>query len=447
MSNYQVNEPRWTDCWSYLMISETGTRDAFDNQASLISAMGELRGALRKLGIMVPAPVPGRRIQIQDYSDEKLEHMIRDAPGDPLRIRLLIIILPHTKAPLYNRVKELGDVRFGVLTICLNGPKFSKCQPDFLANVGLKFNVMFGGVNQLVEENLGLIGEDKTMVVGIDVTHPSMGSAKNAPSIAAMAASTDKSLGQWPADVRIQTSRQEMVNELDSMLRSRLLLWKTIGNHKVFPNNILVYRDGVSEGEYQTVLDSELPLLRRACERLYPAPDTKKGFPHITLIIVGKRHHTRFYPTNVGDASTSANPVSGTIVDRGVTESHLWNFFLQSHHSILGTARPAHYFILLDEIFTPRKPQSYSNAADELQNLTHSMCFTFSRATKAISTCPPARYAHLVCERARRYLSGIFDVDTSSVYSASNAAEESGNMTSENSLVVHQLLKDTMFYI
>ena len=80
-----------------------------------------------------------------------------------------------------------------------------------------------------------IISEDKTMVVGVDVTHPSSCSAPNAPSIAGMVASVDKRLGQWPADLRIQESRQEMVSELDSMLESRLDLWKSQGNHAAFP--------------------------------------------------------------------------------------------------------------------------------------------------------------------------------------------------------------------
>jgi eukaryotic translation initiation factor 2C len=37
------------------------------------------------------------------------------------------------------------------------------------------------------------------------------------------------------------------------------------------------------------------------------------------------------------------------------------------------------------------------------------MCYLFGRATKAISICPAAYYANLVCERARCYLSKLFD--------------------------------------
>lgn len=85
------------------------------------------------------------------------------------------------------------------------------------------------------------------MVVGYDVTHPAPGSNKNAPSIAAMVASIDKELAQWPADVYKNTARQEMVDALGSMCKSRLELWRK--ENGSLPENILIYRDGVSEGQ------------------------------------------------------------------------------------------------------------------------------------------------------------------------------------------------------
>ena len=55
-------------------------------------------------------------------------------------------------------------------------------------------------------------------------------------------------------------------------------------------------------------LHTEFPLLRKACRELYPPGDMKKGLPRIIIVIVGKRHHTRFYPTAVTDADRSSNP-------------------------------------------------------------------------------------------------------------------------------------------
>lgn len=272
------------------MISMGGLPDAFD-QASLQTTVAQFHRALQVRGITAAAPTQGSRIVVSGPDDMRIETALKNVPGDPRQARLVLVVLPTTPTLLYNRVKHVGDVKVGVHTVCVVGSKFAKSQDQYFANVALKFNLKLGGINHLVENTrLGIINEDKTMVVGIDVTHPSPGSASNAPSVAGMVASVDKWLGQWPADLRIQESRREMVSELDSMLKSRLHLWKTQGKHKAFPDNLLVYRDGVSEGQYATVLDTELPLLRKACAELYPVPDTKKGVPYITIIIVGKRH-------------------------------------------------------------------------------------------------------------------------------------------------------------
>ena len=56
----------------------------------------------------------------------------------------------------------------------------------------------------------------------------------------------------------------------------------------------------------------------------------------------------------------SENPKCGLVVKRDITEARNWDFFLQSHSPQLSTARPSHYYILWDEIFT--NPQSYSLA-------------------------------------------------------------------------------------
>ena len=50
-----------------------------------------------------------------------------------------------------------------------------------------------------------------------------------------------------------------------------------------------MYRDGMSEEQFLTVLASELVAMRAACREL--EEDYK---PEITYIIVQKRHHTRW---------------------------------------------------------------------------------------------------------------------------------------------------------
>lgn len=310
------------------------------------------------------------------------------------------------------------------------------------------------------------------------MTHPNPGAAASAMSVAGMVASVDPSLAQWPAIISVQRpgpagSAREMVDDLASMLKSRLELWQA--RNKSLPDNILIYRDGVSDGQMNLVLTRELPELRKACnDAKFQNYYKKAGPPKISIVIVGKRHHTRFYPAKKEDASKSHNCNPGTVVDRGVTQARTWEFYLQAHHCIQGTARPAHYVVILDEILRNQKlkaDQRHQHAADALEDLTHNMCHLFGRATKAVSICPPAYYADILCERARCYLAEHFEPDDNSSQATTTQrllseyterefanlsqaekdrliTEASNLRNQQQSLInIHPSLRDTMFYI
>lgn len=45
----------------------------------------------------------------------------------------------------------------------------------------------------------------------------------------------------------------------------------------------------------------------------------KEYKPKLSIIICGKRHHARFYPTDSANAVRNGNTKPGTVVDRGIT--------------------------------------------------------------------------------------------------------------------------------
>ena len=120
------------------------------------------------------------------------------------------------------------------------------------------------------------------------------------------------------------------------------------------------------------------------------------------------------------------------MVDRHIVGRILREFYLQAHQGLQGTARPAHYVVIKDEI---------GFEADELETLTHNMCYLFNRATKAVSICPPAYYADLLCERGRSYLFSKLAEDNASVSTTSTVtgADWTGG--------VHPRLQDSTWYI
>lgn len=445
MKDIKFSRPARLQSWVWLYIDVKGGRQFWRDQEGFMGTLKNFAMKLNEMGMSTPPPKDGKKIVLTGDNDEEvIDKAI--AGMMPHKPELVFTILFNSDVAIYNSVKRVCDVRRGVRNVNVLAPKFAGANDQYHANVGLKVNLKLGGSNQsLKADKLGIIGEGKTMLVGIDVTHPSPGSASSAPSVAGIVASVDPALGQWPADIRIQSSRQEMVSGLDDLLVSRLRVWAEY-NKGSYPENIIVYRDGVSEGQYNTVIDEELPLLKKACEATYPATLSKKGLPRISIIIVGKRHQTRFYPTEQKDADKFNNTKNGTVVDRGITEARNWDFFLQAHTALKGTARPAHYFTVWDEIFSTQKPKPpFQNNADVLENLTHNMCYLFGRATKAVSVCPPAYYADLVCERARCYLSGVFDPVAQGGSVSSGSA--GGQAAEESDVRIHENVRNVMFYV
>ncbi|CAF3679270.1 unnamed protein product [Rotaria sp. Silwood1] len=152
------------------------------------------------------------------------------------------------------------------------------------------------------------------------------------------------------------------------------------------PTAIVIYRDGISESEFDTVFEKELTAIREACVEL-----SRVYQPYLTYIVVNKRHHTRFFPTDL-----KSNVSAGTIVDsHAVTNPTTYDFFLNSHHSDKGTSRPTHYHVLYDD--NKLRPE-------QVQMLTYALCYTCARCTRSISIPAPVKYADLLAFRVGFYI-------------------------------------------
>ncbi|KAI0832378.1 argonaute-like protein [Trametes gibbosa] len=306
---------------------------------------------------------------------------------------LIVVVLPEASADLYMRVKHFGDIAQGVATQCLRSSKCSRAKAQYFANVCLKINVKLGGINTVPDARSVPVLTDPhnpTIVMGADVIHPAPG-ADGRPSFTALVGNVDSDTAKYIADCRVQTSRQEMIDDLEEMATNVIKMFQgyRAGVEKKAPNprRIIFYRDGVSEGQFQHVLDYELPQLRAAC--------TNAGIQaKITVIVVGKRHHVRFFPQKPGDADRSGNCPAGTVVDKDIGHPLEFDFYLQSHSGLLGTSRPAHYSVLYDENgFTP----------DSLQALSFALCHVYARSTRSVSIPAPVYYADIVCARAKNH--------------------------------------------
>jgi hypothetical protein len=147
-------------------------------------------------------------------------------------------------------------------------------------NLALKFSIKSSGQPWALSANdLPLIKKKKTMVIGLDVTHPSPGSKDGAPSIAAIAWAKDTELSAYFADGMTQTGRREMIDGLPVLLKDAITSWKKYNGAN--PEEIIVFRDGVSEGQFNLVLNTEFPLMQKAFDGIYGAGK----HPKVSIIV------------------------------------------------------------------------------------------------------------------------------------------------------------------
>jgi len=172
------------------------------------------------------------------------------------------------------------------------------------------------------------------MIVGVDVTHPGtnpLANEKVISSIAACVGSYDHEFSKFIASISVQPQNKELILKFDVMIGE--LLEQFFKQNKSYPKSIIVYRDGVSEGQFSQVIDQEIPMISEACQKL-----AKNYNPKITVFVVQKRHHTRFMPFNetFDDKGRVVNNIpAGTVVDNTITNPRYDEFHLCSHKGML----------------------------------------------------------------------------------------------------------------
>lgn len=98
----------------------------------------------------------------------------------PSKPNIIMVVLADGDKAIYEGLKHLCDVYMGVHTVCVHSSKIRKANPQYYANVALKFNMKLGGVNHSLNDPTSnkFLNAMPTMIVGMDVTHPGPGSAK-----------------------------------------------------------------------------------------------------------------------------------------------------------------------------------------------------------------------------------------------------------------------------
>lgn len=370
--------------WAILPLSSFARRNQIDDLQSQVLNVAKKRGINLSSDCSILPPMD--RVS-GDRDIPQLEKVINDLKKQNVQMLIVIVKDKMRFKDIYPAVKKSAELRCGILTQCIQDKTLGRLNQSIVENLMLKVNTKLNGTNHVIAQPSQVpLNNTKFMVIGADVTHPSPGQT-TIPSVVGVAASCDKYGFRYNCEWRLQDPRDEMIRDLETIVRGQLNIYKRQLGY--MPEHILYYRDGVSDGQFKDVSEIEMCAIQRACS----GQKVK-----ITFIVVQKRHHTRFFPTkpNTLDRKNN-NVVPGTVVDSEIVSPKVEQFFLVSHKSIQGVAKPAKYCVLHDDAKIP---------ADELQVFTYNLCHLFTRCNRAVSYPAPTYYAHLVAYRGRVYIHG-----------------------------------------
>jgi eukaryotic translation initiation factor 2C len=308
------------------------------------------------------------------------------------RPQLLIFLVQDKNSFNYLRIKKSCDCRFGIVSQVMQIQQVLKGNPQYYSNVLMKVNAKLGGTTSQAKPSSqsGFKGFNvPTMIVGADVSHASPGSEQ--PSTAAITVSFDRFGGRYAATCQTNGFRVEMISEANwnGQFKPLVRQWmSTVGGGRA-PQQVYYIRDGVSEGQFIQVLQSEVAYIKAVLNDVTNGQWQGK----MTTVIASKRHHIRAFPVMDG-SDQHGNPLPGTLIERDVTTPNEFDFYLYSHIALQGTSRPVHYSILQDE--ANHKPE-------QIQNMIYEHCYQYMRSTTSVSLHPAAYYAHLASNRCKAH--------------------------------------------
>ncbi|EXB54656.1 Protein argonaute 4 [Morus notabilis] len=371
-NNKKLVQPTKIERWAAVNFS---ARCDVRSLVSNLIKCGEMKGVLMKEPFDVfEEPGNLRRAPPLVRVEKMFEEIKSRLPGQP---EFLLCLLPERKnCDLYGPWKRKNLSEVGIATQCI--APTNRINDQYLTNVLLKINAKLGGLNSMlaIERTtmIPLVSKVPTIILGMDVSHGSPGQS-DIPSIAAVVSSREWPLiSRYRAAVRTQSPKVEMIDSLfklvsetedEGIMREVLLEFYT-SSGKRKPDQIIIFRDGVSESQFNQVLNIELDQIIEACKFL-----DENWNPKFVVIIAQKNHHTKFFQQQSPD-----NVPPGTIIDNKICHPRNNDFYLCAHAGMIGTTRPTHYHVLYDEV---------GFSADDLQELVHSLSYVYQRSTTAIS--------------------------------------------------------------
>ncbi|KAJ7410675.1 Piwi-like protein 1 [Willisornis vidua] len=336
------------------------TRRNYDVANTLLQSLFKVTPSM---GIRMNKP---NMIEVDDRTEAYLKVLQQKVTSDT---NIVVCILSSSRKDKYDAIKKYLCTHCPVPSQCVLARTISKPQTimTVATKIALQMNCKMGGELWSVEIPL-----KQVMIVGIDCYHDTVSGRQ---SVAGFVSSLNQTMTRWFSRCVVQSRGQELVDGIKACLQNALRTW--LKWNKSMPSRIFVYRDGVGDGQLNTLVNYEVPQFLDCLKSI--GTDYS---PRLTVIVVKKRVGARFFAETGGGLK---NPPPGTVVDTVVTRPEWYDFFIVSHTVKNGCVTPTHYNVIYDT--SQLKP-------DHLQRLTYKLCHMYYNWSGVIRVPAPCQYAH-----------------------------------------------------
>lgn len=312
---------------------------------------------------------PNRPLMVALQDDRTASYVAAHRRDDVSNCSIIVSIVPHNNKDRYDAIKKLcycDNAKFSqvVLTKTLT-------KKQMLMSVATKVVVQMAAKSGSIPWAVHI--PTKTMMVcGYDTHHDA---AQKGRSIGGFVSSLNETLSQFFSKIDYHTKREELSANIALSFEEGLRAYQKANGGRL-PDKVVIYRDGVGDGNLQHVFDVEVKKIQEVLDKI--APEAKLAF-----IIVSKRHSTKFF--HKMPQRQLHNPPPGTVVDDVVTRPNRWEFFLVSQCVRQGTVAPTHYNIIFSNT---------NNSANVFQILSYKLCHGYFNWMGTIRVPAPCQYAH-----------------------------------------------------
>lgn len=288
--------------------------------------------------------------------------------------QLIFCVVSNNRSERYSTIKKKCCIDRPVPSQVFLQKNLMKGGLSIATKVAIQLNCKLGGAPWCVEIPLpGL------MVVGFDVCHDTNMKGRD---FGAMVATLDKNLTRYYSTVSHHETGEELSKDFSVNICKALQAYRDC-NQNTLPQCILIYRDGVGEGQIPFVHQHEVQEIKAKLATIYG-----ETMPRMAFVIVTKRVNTRiFYKGN--------NPPCGTVVDDIVTNPVKYDFFIVSQHVKQGTVTPTSYSVISDNM---------GLSADRMQRLTYKLMHMYFNWSGTVRVPAPCQYAHKLAFLVGQYI-------------------------------------------